>query len=60
MDKETPCAATFISNKQKYIFVFFSLFPSTKLENRKAKQVLPGERTETSGKEEVLEKGGGG
>jgi hypothetical protein len=38
--KETPCVATFISNKQK---CNFSLFSSTKLENRRAEKVLGGE-----------------
>jgi hypothetical protein len=41
--KETPCIATFISNKLKcHVFHFiFYLFSSTKLENRRVKQVLP-------------------
>jgi hypothetical protein len=37
-----PCVGTFISNKlkcQDFPFIF-SLFPSTKLENRRAEQVL--------------------
>jgi hypothetical protein len=51
--KETPCVDTFISN------FFFLLFSSTKLENRRAEQVLPGEgRVGTSGRVEVVGKGG--
>jgi hypothetical protein len=40
--KETPCAAIFISNKLKcHVFLFvFSLFSSTKSENKKAKKIL--------------------
>jgi hypothetical protein len=34
--KETFCVTTFISNKQKYLFLFH--FSSTKLENRWAEQ----------------------
>jgi hypothetical protein len=46
ISQETPCVATFISNKQKYhVFLFiFSLFSCTKLENRRIEQVLPGVR----------------
>jgi hypothetical protein len=42
--KEIPCVATFILNKLKCIVFFcfiFSLFSSTKSENRKAEQVVP-------------------
>jgi hypothetical protein len=41
--KETAYVATFVSNKQKcHIFPFvFSLFFSTKLENRMEEQILP-------------------
>jgi hypothetical protein len=35
--KEIPCAAPFISNKQKFHFSFFF----TKSENKRAEQVLP-------------------
>jgi hypothetical protein len=51
--------ATFISNKLKcHVFHFiFSLFSSTKSENRMAEQVLPMGRAGTSGKGEVLGKG---
>jgi hypothetical protein len=42
-NNETPCVTTFISNEQKcHVFIFiFSLFPSTKPENRRLEQVLP-------------------
>jgi hypothetical protein len=52
------CVATCISNKQKcHVFLFvFSLFSSTRLENRKAEQVLPGRRVGTSGRGEVAGK----
>jgi hypothetical protein len=51
--------AIFISNKLKcYGFCFiFSLFYPTKSENRKAEQVLPGERASTRGRGEVMGKG---
>jgi hypothetical protein len=39
--KETPCVATFISNKLKCCFSFYLFsFSSTKSKNRKAKQLL--------------------
>jgi hypothetical protein len=53
--RETPCVA--ILNKQK---CHFSPFSSTKLENRRTEQVLPGAGgggVGTSGREEVAEKG---
>jgi hypothetical protein len=36
--KETPCVATFISNKQKFHFFYFFFY---KLENRRVEQALP-------------------
>jgi hypothetical protein len=52
---------TFISNKEKcHVFLFiFSLFSTTKLENRRAEQLLPcGGGGCTSGSLRVVEKAG--
>jgi hypothetical protein len=58
---ETPCVTTFISNKEKcHVFLFiFSLFSTTKLENRRAEQLLPcGGGGCTSGSLRMVEKAG--
>jgi hypothetical protein len=48
--------ATLISNKQKCYFFLFLFFSSTKSENRRVEQVLPG-REGTSGLGEDIRKG---
>jgi hypothetical protein len=56
----SPCVDTFISNKLKcHVFHFiFSLFPSIKLENRRANKSCPGGRAGTSGSGGTMRKGG--
>jgi predicted nucleotidyltransferase len=51
--KKASCVDIFILNRQK---CHFSLFSSTKLENRRVEQVLPGVGDGTSGRREVAGK----